>query len=126
MDYIYKRIQWNENGSKNNDTETIEPYLKIKGSNADRKSNIIEEDGSGDDNYTLTSNYFAGELSNTYQLEKNDLKQLFSFIEERTYFFVEFVDESSKHNAFEKLNAAGLYNKYIPAVEVKAILGKYS
>lgn len=25
-----------------------------------------------------------------------------------------------------KLNAAGLYNKYIPAVEVKSILGKYS
>lgn len=25
-----------------------------------------------------------------------------------------------------KLNAAGLYNKYIPAIEVKFILGKYS
>lgn len=30
------------------------------------------------------------------------------------------------YTLMEKLNAAGLYNKYIPAVEVKAILGKYS
>ena len=30
------------------------------------------------------------------------------------------------YTLMEKLNAAGLYNKYIPAVEVKSILGKYS
>ena len=30
------------------------------------------------------------------------------------------------YTLLEKLNAAGLYNKYIPAVEVKSILGKYS
>ena len=30
------------------------------------------------------------------------------------------------YTLMEKLNAAGLYNKYIPAVEVKSILGRYS
>lgn len=30
------------------------------------------------------------------------------------------------YTLMEKLNAAGLYNKYIPAIEVKSILGKYS
>ena len=30
------------------------------------------------------------------------------------------------YTLMEKLNAAGLYNKYIPTVEVKSILGKYS
>lgn len=30
------------------------------------------------------------------------------------------------YTLMEKLNAAGLYNKYIPAVEIKSILGKYS
>ena len=30
------------------------------------------------------------------------------------------------YTLMEKLNAVGLYNKYIPAIEVKSILGKYS
>ena len=30
------------------------------------------------------------------------------------------------YTLMEKLTAAGLYNKYIPAVEVKSILGRYS
>ena len=30
------------------------------------------------------------------------------------------------YTLMEKLNAAGLYNKYIPTVEVKSILGRYS
>ena len=30
------------------------------------------------------------------------------------------------YTLMEKLNAAGIYNKYIPAVEVKSILGRYS
>ena len=30
------------------------------------------------------------------------------------------------YTLMEKLNAAGLYNKYISAIEVKSILGKYS
>ena len=105
MDVIYYRIQWNEN---TNTKETKHTYLKIKDLKAVRKSNIIEDDGFGNDNYTLTYNYFAGVLFNTYQLETNELKKVFSFIEKRMYFFVEFVDEIIKHNAFEKLNAAGV------------------
>ena len=30
------------------------------------------------------------------------------------------------YTMMERLNVAGLYNKYIPAVEVKSILGRYS
>ena len=105
MDVISDIIAWNGNNDVKEKTDT---YLKIKDLKAARKNDIIENDLSEKDNYSLTYNYYAGELSNTFRLEMNEPEQLFRFIEKRMYFFVEFVDESSKHNAFEKLNASGV------------------